>query len=192
MKYCLGINDEEFVRGNIPMTKKEIRILTLVQAKITADSVIVDIGAGTGSLSIEAALLAKNGHVYAVERETEGIELIKQNMARFGVDNITPICQAAPAALSGLPSADAVLIGGSGGNLQDIVIQADKLLLPQGRIVLTAVTVDTLHNGLKYLEELGYAVEACGVQINRIRSVGSVNMFQALNQVYIIKATKGG
>ena len=109
--YFLGIDDEEFIRSDVPMTKQEIRILTLVKAHIAPDSVVYDIGAGTGSLSIEAARLAPQGHVYALERNPNGIRLIRANASNFSVPNVTAIETEAPESMDELPQADAVLIG---------------------------------------------------------------------------------
>ena len=191
MTHNLGIPDNQFIRGDIPMTKEEIRIVTLAKAKIDADDVIIDIGAGTGSLSIEAALLAPNGRVVAIEREAEGVELIKANAVKFKADNIAVIQGAAPEALNGLPAADVILIGGSGGKLPEIMECADKLLKPGGRLIVTAVTVETLATALAIMKgKKEYSVDACCLQVTRIQTVGASNMFKALNPIYIIACTK--
>lgn len=191
MTHKLGIPDKQFVRGDIPMTKEEIRIVTLAKAKIDAADTVIDIGAGTGSLSIEAALLAKQGKVFAIEREVEGIDLIKVNAAKFKVDNIEAILGVAPEALNDLPTADVILIGGSGGRLPEILDFADKLLKPGGRIIVTAVTVETLSAALQIMkEQKAYSVDACCLQVTRIQSVGASNMFKALNPIYIIACSK--
>ena len=114
--HFIGIADTEFIRGNIPMTKEEVRILTLAKAKIKADDIIIDIGAGTGSLSIEAALLAPKGKVFALEKNLEGIDLIKKNAEKFQANNITVINAYAPEGMADLPQADVIFIGGSGKN----------------------------------------------------------------------------
>ncbi len=191
MRHGLGIPDDQFIRGDIPMTKQEIRILTLAKANIGATDTVIDIGAGTGSLSIEAALLAGQGRIVAIEREPEGVDLIKANAAKFGVTNIEPVLGSAPEALEGLPAADVILIGGSGGKLPDILDYADQLLKPGGRLVITAVTVETLSTALKIMQlRPEYSVEACCVQVTRIHSVGTSNMFKALNPIYIITCIK--
>lgn len=175
------------------MTKQEIRIMALVKARIAPDSIVIDIGAGTGSLSVEAALQAIDGKVFAVEREEEGIGLIEANAKQFGVGNITPVLGSAPEALDGLPLADVIFVGGSGGRLAGILHRADTMLKPGGRLVITAVTVDTLYHSLAIMRrQADYQVEAAGLQVTRIRQAGSSNMFQALNQVYVIVCTKGG
>jgi len=191
MTQGLGIPDSQFIRGNIPMTKQEIRVLTLAKARISPTDTIIDIGAGTGSLSVEAALLAEHGRVFAIEREVEGFDLIKANADKFKAENVEPILGAAPEALAGLPAADVILIGGSGGKLPDILACADKLLKPGGRLVVTAVTVETLSTALHIMrEKKEYSVDACSVQVTRIQSVGTSNMFKALNPIYIIACSK--
>ncbi|MBP2662323.1 MAG: cbiT [Firmicutes bacterium] len=191
MTQRLGIPDSQFIRGDIPMTKQEIRILTLAKATIAMNDTVIDIGAGTGSLSVEAALLAEQGKVFAIEREAEGIELIKANAAKFKASNVEAILGAAPEALNGLPTADVILIGGSGGLLPDILACADKLLKPGGRLVITAVTVETLSTALHIMRaKKEYSVDACAVQVTRIQPVGTSNMFKALNPIYIIACSK--
>jgi len=194
MKHTVpGIPDEQFIRGDIPMTKQEIRILALVKARLAADSTVVDIGAGTGTIAVEAALLAPRGRVFAVEKETEGVGLIRANAAKFGAANLEIVAGEAPDALAGLPAADAIFIGGSGGRLAAILAAADRLLKPGGRLVATAVTVETLHAVLAAVEEWpGYSTEAAGVQVTRLRRAGARHLFAALNPVYVIVCTKGG
>ncbi|MDR3589142.1 MAG: precorrin-6Y C5,15-methyltransferase (decarboxylating) subunit CbiT [Negativicutes bacterium] len=192
-EHSLGIADELFIRGDIPMTKQEVRILALAKARIGPRDSVIDIGAGTGSLTVEAALLARQGRVFAVEREQAGIGLIRTNAARFEAGNITVIEGSAPEALTGLPAADVIFIGGSGGQLASILETSDQLLKAGGRLVIMAVTPETLHEALTGLESRGgYAVEASGLQVTRLRQAGTKHLFQALNPVYIIAATKGG
>jgi len=191
MTYFPGINDDEFIRGDIPMTKQEIRILVLAKAKISVTDSIVDIGAGTGSLSIEAALQASQGKVYAIERHAAGIELIRANAAKFGVPNLAAIEGSAPQALQGLPAVDVIFIGGSGGHLTEILSRSDQLLKAQGRIVITAITIETLYDALHIMQaKPEYEVEAFGAQISRIKQLKTSNMLQALNPIYIITCTK--
>ena len=186
----LGIRDEEFMRGNVPMTKEEIRILTLVKAQIAPDAVVYDVGAGTGSLSIEAARLAFAGHVYAIEKNPEGIGLIAENAKRFAVENITVVEGTAPDALDGLPALDAALIGGSGRRLADILDIVGARLRSHGRIVANAITMQTVAACLDYFHSHAdrYAYEAIQVQISRLERVGSYDMAKALNPIYIITA----
>ena len=188
-----GIPDEEFIRGDIPMTKQEVRIHALVKARLAAAATVIDIGAGTGSIAVEAALLASAGRVYAVEKEREGVELIRANAAKFGAANLEIVAGAAPAALAGLPDADAIFVGGSGGRLAEILAAADRLLKPGGRLIITAVTVETLHQTISAVEgRPGYRLEAAGLQVTRLRPAGGKHIFQAMNPIYVIACTKGG
>ena len=107
-----GIKDEEFIRGKVPMTKAEIRAMVMVKAAIQPGDIVADIGAGTGSLSIEAALCCPKGAVYSIERNPEGIELIRKNAEKFGCRNIHTIAGTAPEAMEGLPKMDVIIIGG--------------------------------------------------------------------------------
>ena len=192
MKHFLGIEDEEFIRGKVPMTKKEIRILTLAGAKIKSADIVCDIGAGTGSLSVEAALLARDGHVYAVERKREAVELIRQNAAKFGAENITIIESEAPQGLEQLPqSLDAAMIGGTGSHLEEILDFLDARLKPGGTIVINCITVQTLASSLAYMrKKSGYIYDTVQVQVNRLKKVGSYDMAEAINPVYIISCHK--
>ena len=188
----LGIKDDAFVRGNVPMTKEEIRILTLVKAQIAPNAVVYDVGAGTGSLSVEAARLAPQGHVYAIEKNPEGITLIKENAARFSTRNLTVVEGAAPAALDGLPPLDVALIGGSGRRLPEILDIIGTRMHSGGRIVANAITMQTVAACLDYFHvhaEL-YTYEAIQVQISRLERVGPYDMAKALNPIYIITAQR--
>ena len=188
----LGIKDKEFVRGKVPMTKEEIRILTIAKAQIAHNAVICDVGAGTGSLSIEAARLAPAGHVYAIEKNPEGIGLIAENAKRFGVENITVIEGAAPDALAGLPELDVALIGGSGRKLSDILDIIGERLRLNGRIVANAITMQTVAACLDYFHTHAdrYTYEAIQMQISRLERVGPYDMAKALNPIYIITAQR--
>ena len=185
----MGISDEDFIRGNVPMTKQEIRILTLAKADIKHGDVVIDVGAGTGSLSIEAAMIARQ--VFAVERDPEAVELIEQNAEKFGVDNIIIINAEAPNGLEAISKIDAALIGGSGGNMSKILDTIDRRLKGDGRIVVNCITIQTLSEVLEYFKSHdNYKYEAIQVQINRLNQVGQYDMAKALNPIYIVTARK--
>ena len=188
----LGIADEEFIRQDVPMTKQEIRILSLVKAQIAPDAVVYDIGAGTGSLSIEAARLAPKGEVYAIERSSEGINLIRANAANFGVTNMQVIQAEAPDGLAGLPEADAILIGGSGSRLPEILETVTPKLKQTGRLVLNCITVQTLMQCIEFMRQHSdiYIYEAIQVQVTRLQQVGTYDMAKANNPIYIVTCWK--
>ena len=188
----LGIADEEFIRQDVPMTKQEIRILSLVKAQIAPDAVVYDIGAGTGSISIEAARLAPQGEVYAIERETAGINLIRANAANFAVSNVRVIQAEAPDGITDLPEADAILIGGSGSRLPEILEAVTPKLKAKGRLVLNCITVQTLMQCIDYMRTHSdtYIYEAIQVQVTRLQQVGTYDMAKANNPIYIVTCWK--
>ena len=191
-KWGIGIPDAEFIRGKVPMTKQEIRILTIAKAGIKQGDIVLDVGAGTGSLSCEAAMQAGNdGMVYAIERNPEGIGLIAAYAEKFGLDNVHIIHAEAPAGMDELPRLDAVLIGGSGKRLEPILDRAGELLKTGGRIILNCITVQTLMQCLNYMRasEL-YKYETVQVQVNRWEQVGSYDMAKAANPIFIVACEK--
>lgn len=188
MKRGLGIDDEEFIRGKVPMTKAEIRAMVMVKAEIQETDVVADIGAGTGSLTIEAALCASQGEVYAIERNPEGIDLIRQNAAKFGCANIHPITGVAPEAMDELPKLDVIIIGGTSGNMHEILNRATDLLKPGGRMVLTSVTAETTGEIVKEFKDRPFDVEGFQMQINRLRKLGRYHLFNPISPVFIFTA----
>lgn len=187
-----GIADEEFIRDKVPMTKEEIRILTMCKAKVRPDDIIWDIGAGTGSLSIEAALLAPQGKVYAIEKKDLAVNLLHQNIAKFKLENnVEVIAIEAPKGLDDLPSCDVVFIGGSGKHMFEILDLIDTKLKTGGRIIVNAVTIQTIAQITEYMtKKENYTYEAIQVQVNRLRKIGSYDMFNAQNPVYIVTCKK--
>lgn len=187
-----GIADAEFIRDKVPMTKEEIRILTMCKAKIRPDNIIWDIGAGTGSLSIEAALLAPQGEVYAIEKKDLAVDLLHQNIAKFKLeDKVKVIATEAPKGLDELPNCDVVFIGGSGKHMFEILDIIDSKLNEGGRIIVNAVTIQTISEITTYMKQKeSYTYEAIQVQVNRLRQIGSYDMFNAQNPVYIVTCKK--
>lgn len=186
----IGIPDQEFLRGNVPMTKSEIRVQVIAKAQISRSDSIVDIGAGTGSISIEAAGLVPEGVVYAIEHNPEAQALILANQQKFGVSNLQLIPGSAPDVFPELPPVNVCIIGGSKGRLEDILVNVP--LLEGGRIVITAVTLETMSQGVKLLSELDYQdIDIVSLQAVRWQPVHNLHMAQALNPVFILSARKG-
>ncbi len=186
-----GIPDEMFSRGNVPMTKEEVRTIIISKLRLKSSHIIYDIGAGTGSITVEVARQATKGKIYAIESNEEGIELIKKNAEVFHLDNIKIIAGQAPDALSNLPSPDRVIIGGSGGQLKEIIYFLDNKINNKGKIVIPAVTINTLNSAVTNLEKLGYKLDICNIAVTKTRKVSDYHMFKALNPIYIISAEKG-
>jgi precorrin-6Y C5,15-methyltransferase (decarboxylating) len=186
----LGIPDEEFSTIKKLITKEEIRVVTLAKLKLRHDMTLWDLGAGSGSVSIEADHLLPNGRIFAVERNPQCIEFIKENLNKFNARHVTLIEGEAPACLETLPDPDRVFIGGSGGNLWDILEAVDGRLPAGGRVVLNAVTLDTLTAANEYFDNAGYQVEVTVINIARTRPLTDYKMFEAYNPVYIITGLK--
>lgn len=190
MRHFFGIEDEEFIRGDVPMTKKEIRTVVMNAARVEEDSVVLDVGAGTGSISIEAAIAAPKGHVYAIERFEKATDLIRQNQEKFGVKNLTIIEAKAPEGMEDLPELDAVIIGGSAGGMGAIMDEATRLLKVGGRLVVTAVTMETGYTILKELKGRPYTYEGFQMQVSRFRKAGPYHLLNPLSPIFIVTAVK--
>lgn len=190
MRHFFGIEDEEFIRGDVPMTKKEIRMVVMNAARVQEDSIVLDVGAGTGSISIEAALAAPKGHVYAIERFEKATDLIRQNQEKFGVENLTIIEAKAPEGMEDLPELDAVIIGGSAGSMGTIMDEATRLLKVGGRLVVTAVTMETGYMILKELKGRPYTYEGFQMQVSRFRKAGPYHLLNPLSPIFIVTAVK--
>ena len=188
----MGIGDDQFSTAKKLITKQEVRAVTLAKLQLQNDLVLWDIGAGSGSVSIEAGNLMPNGKVFALEKNQQYLFFIKENLRKFSARNVMLIEACAPEGIDDLPDPDRVFIGGSGGMLEDIIEAVDKRLKPDGMIVLNAVTLDTLTKSVEFLEDHGYSVEVCCVNIATTRPLTEYKMFESHNPVYIITARKGG
>ncbi len=187
---ALGIPDEEFATLKKLITKEEIRVVTLAKLNLRHDMTLWDVGAGSGSISVEADHLLPNGRIFAIERNAEYVAFIKENLNRFNVRHVTLVEGDAPAALEDLPDPDRVFIGGSGGNLWEILQAVDGRLGAEGRIVLNATTLDTLTAATEFFDNAGYQVEVTTINVARTRPFTDYKMFEAYNPVYIIVAVK--
>ena len=187
-----GIPDELFIRGDVPMTKQEVRAVALAKLRLTATDTVWDVGAGTGSVSIEAALVARAGSVWAVERNAAGVRLIRENADAFGCGNVHAVPGVAPEALAKLPVPDAVFVGGSAGELPSIV-EAALEKNSQVRLCVPCVTVETLTEACALLSGSRFkGFEACQVSVARAEAVGSYHLMKAQNPVFLVSARGAG
>ena len=185
-----GIPDSAFLRGKVPMTKEEVRSVTLCKLRLRPGDTVVDVGAGTGSIAIEAARLCPQGKVYAIERQAEALSLIEQNSRRFGV-KLQILPGEATTRLPELTGFDRVVVGGSGGTLREILQLCDQRLLAQGRVVVNAITIETVFRAVETLKTLQYdQLDVVSLSVARGRLLGNSTLMEALNQVYIISASK--
>lgn len=180
-----GLPDEVFERGDVPMTKQEVRAAVLAKLAVRPEDILWDVGAGTGSVSVELALAAPRGRVYAVECRPEGCALIKANREKFRTRNLVLVEGLAPAALSDLPAPDAVFIGGSKGSLAAIVDAAlDKN--PDARICVSAIALETLSAAVAALTAKGRTVQVSQIAVSRAKAVGGLHLMMAQNPIYLI------
>lgn len=190
----LGITDHCFLSfSDRPglMTKREIRLLILGELALQPHQTIWDIGAGTGSVSIEIARLLPTSKIFAIEKTAAGITLIRQNSQRFQTSNITPIHGKAPAALESLPNPDRIFIGGSGGNLTQILHYCALHLHPQGRIVLALATIEHLQMAIAWQTEQNaqgqiWTDHLLQIQLSRSIPIASLTRFSPLNPVTLL------
>ena len=186
------IPDEEFQRGDAPMTKSEVRSLSVAKLNLNRDSIAWDIGAGTGSVTIEMALAAADGEVYAIEKKPAAAALIEENARRFGTPNVEVHVGTAPEALTDLPAPTHAFIGGSSGNMKEIL----QLLLaknPQIRVVINAITLETVAEANSCFKELGFTdVDITQIQAAKAKKVGPYEMMMGQNPVYIFAGTGKG
>lgn len=180
-----GLPDEAFERGDVPMTKQEVRAAVLAKLAVRPEDILWDVGAGTGSVSVELALAAPRGRVYAVECRPEGCALIKANREKFRTRNLVLVEGLAPAALSDLPAPDAVFIGGSKGSLSAIVDAAlDKN--PDARICVSAIALETLSAAVAALTAKGRTVQVSQIAVSRAKAMGGLHLMMAQNPIYLI------
>ena len=179
-----GFPDESFLRSErIPMTKQEVRAAALSKLGVGPDDICWDIGAGTGSMSVELALQAKA--VYAVEQSEEAFHLSTENRNKHAAWKLRLIRGTAPEALKGLPRPDAVFVGGSGGRLREI-LRFIRSTNAKARICVSAVSLENLQEARKTLQALGYQVEVCQIAVSRSRAAGRLTMMMAQNPVWLI------
>ena len=189
---AIGLDDTEFLRGDegkpIPMTKQEIRAVAVSRLHIQPAFCVYDVGAGTGSVTVEASLLARGGRVFAVEKNPKAVEQLRRNLKHFSLTNVEVIEGTAPDALSDLPAPDAVFIGGSSGNIGEIV----RLCLaknPQVRIVATAITLETVAQLLEAARGLPeVSLEISQISAARARALGKeqqMHLMMGQNPVFV-------
>ena len=182
------VRDEVFIRGKVPMTKEEVRSVSLARLNLTGDAVVYDVGAGTGSVSVEAARCGDRIRVYAVEKNPRALELLWQNRRKFRADGIRIIEGQAPDALDDLEEPTHVFIGGSGGRLQEI-LRAVICKNPRVRIVINAISLETIKEVMDAAKEgLLPHMEVTQLCVSRSGELAGYHMMTGLNPVYIISA----
>lgn len=180
-----GIKDECFIRGKAPMTKEEVRTVSLMKLGLSEDSVCYDVGAGTGSVAVEMALRAHQGKVYAIEKKEDALALILENKKKFAADNLEIVGGCAPEAMEELPVPTHAFIGGSSGNLKEII----RLLLnknPEVKIVINCITLETVGEAMEAIREFDFQEkDIVQMSVSRSKEVGRYHMMMGENPIYI-------
>ena len=184
------MKDTEFIRGNVPMTKEEIRTIVLNKLELNGTDTLLDIGAGTGSVSIEAAKKLINGKVIAIEQKAEAIELMLKNIVKHKLANLSVIHSKAPEGIENIDKINKFFIGGSGGNLIDILHLISQKANSNSIIVITAIVLDTMIKAYEFFKKNNYNYELIQVQVNKLDTEKKVAMLIAQNPIFIITARK--
>jgi cobalt-precorrin-6B (C15)-methyltransferase len=190
-----GIPDDAFIQSDeVPgPTKEEIRVITIAKARLQEGDVVIDVGCGTGGLTVEAALqVAPKGKVYAIDEDPIAIKLTNSNVEKFGVKgNVSIVSGKAPLAIIALPNADAILIGGAGASLRAILQIANSKINSGGRIVINAILLETATLAIAELKGLGFKdIDITHISVAKGKQINSGTMMLARNPITIVSATK--
>lgn len=186
----MHIYDKEFIQGELPMTKQEVRAVSIAKLQLNEDSVLIDVGAGTGTIGIEAATYIKEGRVIAIEKEEKGLEVIRENVKKFNLENYFLIHGRAPEDIPDI-TYDRMFVGGSTGGMKDIVGHFLKHSKNGGRLVINAITLETMSSAMEILKEAGFKnIEVVNMSVARGKKVGPYTMMYGENPIYIITVVK--
>ena len=188
-----GIPDDLFERvERVPITKEEIRTIQLSKARLNPGYTVYDIGCGSGSISIEAAIQVENsGKVFAIDYDSNAVELTKKNIEKFGVINISVILGNAKEKVRELDQADAIFIGGTGGDTAEIIELCQGKLNKGGRIVIATILIETLFSVLQIIDKLQFdSIDLTQVTVAKSKKTTKGNMMISRNPITIISATK--
>lgn len=184
------MKDSEMIRGNVPMTKEEVRAVILHKLELQPRDVFVDVGAGTGSVSIEVSKAIPDGKVISIEHNSEAVDLIRQNIEKHIADNIEIRHTKAPVGLDKNDEATKYFIGGSGGNLIDILNQINACADSKTIVVVSAIVIDTMTQAYDYFRNNNYETELVQIAVSKVETGKTPAMLMAANPVFVIKAIK--
>lgn len=184
------MKNDEFIRGKVPITKEEVRAISLNKLNLKDAKTFIDVGAGTGSISIEAALTYDDLKVIAIERNDVAIDLINQNVEKFNLSNVEVMKAYAPIDLD--IKADGIFLGGTGNNLEEIIKWSKDLLVPGGRLVANFILIDNFYDTLDLLKKYNFVnLDVSQLSINKLEKLGIRDYFKPHNPIYIISCEKG-
>ena len=186
------MKNKDFITGKVPITKEEVRAISLNKLELLNAKTFIDVGAGTGSVSIEAGYSYPNLKVIAIERNDDAIDLVKQNKEKFNLDNVEIIKAYAPVELDKDIKADAIFLGWTGKKLEEIIDWSKDLLVDGGRLVANFIIIDTFYEMLRLVKEKGFKnIDVTVLNVAKLEKLGTGEYFKPHNPIYIISCEKG-
>lgn len=186
------IKDDEFIRGNCPMTKEDIRALSIWKMNLKEDSTVLDVGSGTGTITVQASKISNNGVVHSIERDEDAISTTKINLDKFNCTNVIldkgDAVEILEKYIKQDKAFDSIFIGGSGGSLEKIIEMCSELLIQEGTIVMNFITLDNAYKAIEVMKKLNYIVDISQVNISKNR--GQSYMMIANNPIYIVQCIR--
>ena len=186
------IKDDEFIRGNCPMTKEDIRALSIWKMNLKENSTVLDVGSGTGTITVQASKISSNGVVYSIERDEDAISTTKINLDKFDCTNVLlddgDAVEILEKYIKEDKRFDSIFIGGSGGSLEKIIEMCSELLIQEGTIVMNFITLDNAYKAIEVMKKLNYIVDISQVNISKNR--GQSYMMIANNPIYIVQCIR--
>ncbi|MGY0394851.1 precorrin-6Y C5,15-methyltransferase (decarboxylating) subunit CbiT [Fusobacterium sp. SYSU M8A802] len=186
----MHIYDKEFIQRELPMTKQEVRAVTIAKLQLKPDSVLIDVGAGTGTIGIEAATYMPLGKVIGIEKEEKGLDTIRENVKNFKLENYELIHGRAPENIPNI-SYDRMFVGGSTGSMRSILEHFKKYATDDARLVVNTITLESLNDTMSLLKEYNFNdIEVVNMMVSRGKKVGPYTMMYGENPIYIITVNK--
>lgn len=183
------MKNSEFITGPVPITKEEVRALALSKLQLKGKKRMIDVGAGTGTVGIEAAISYENLEVLAIECKEAALQLTQQNIDKFGLKNIELVKGYAPIELD--EQVDAIFIGGTGGKLEEMIKWSYESLVEGGRVVANFIILDTFYEAMQLMEAVGFKdIEVTQVSISKLEKLGKGKYLKPENPIFIIEGTK--
>ena len=186
------IKDDEFIRGNCPMTKEDIRALSIWKMNLKENSTVLDVGSGTGTITVQASKISSNGVVYSIERDEDAISTTKINLDKFDCTNVIldegDAVEILEKYIKEDKRFDSIFVGGSGGSLEKIIEMCSELLIQEGTLVMNFITLDNAYKAIEVMKKLNYIVDISQVNISKNR--GQSYMMIANNPIYIVQCIR--
>lgn len=186
----MHIYDKDFIQKELPMTKQEVRAVTIAKLQLKSDSILIDVGAGTGTIGIEAATYMSLGRVIGIEKEEKGLDTIRENVKNFNLENYELIHGRAPENIPDI-SYDRMFVGGSTGSMRSILEHFKKYATDDARLVVNTITLESLNDTISLLKEYSFNdIEVVNIMVSRGKKVGPYTMMYGENPIYIITVNK--